>query len=111
LPADPALYERVLAAAGYFEAITFSQEDAARTGFYRDNARRAQLLEQSGDLGAYLASLDMQITFAPFDEIGRQRIVQLISKSNQFNLTTRRYGAVGWKPWRRIRPSSRFRCG
>lgn len=94
LPADPALYERVLAAAGYFEAITFSQEDAARTGFYRDNARRAQLLEQSGDLGAYLASLNMQLNFAPFGEIGRERIVQLISKSNQFNLTTRRYGAV-----------------
>lgn len=94
MPADPALYERVLAAAGYFESITFSQEDAARTGFYRDNARRAQLLEQSGDLDGYLVSLDMQITFASFDEIGRQRIVQLISKSNQFNLTTRRYGAV-----------------
>jgi FkbH-like protein len=91
---DPAQYEQILASAGYFEAITFSQEDAARTGFYRDNARRAELLEQSGDLDAYLASLDMEIHFSPFDAIGRSRIVQLINKSNQFNLTTRRYGAV-----------------
>jgi FkbH-like protein len=33
----------------------------------------------------------MQITLAPFDAVGRARIVQLISKSNQFNLTTKRY--------------------
>ena len=39
----------------------------------------------------YLASLDMTITFQPFDATGRARIVQLINKSNQYNLTTRRY--------------------
>jgi FkbH-like protein len=33
----------------------------------------------------------MEITFQPFDEVGRARIAQLIAKSNQFNLTTRRY--------------------
>jgi hypothetical protein len=38
-----------------------------------------------------LASFDMEITFAPFDETSRKRITQLINKSNQFNLTTRRY--------------------
>jgi FkbH-like protein len=38
-----------------------------------------------------LASLDMEIVFAPFDAVGRARITQLINKSNQFNLTTRRY--------------------
>ena len=40
---------------------------------------------------SYLASLQMVITFQPFDETGRARIAQLINKSNQFNLTTRRY--------------------
>jgi len=40
---------------------------------------------------AYLASLDMTITFQPFDATGRARVVQLINKSNQYNLTTRRY--------------------
>ena len=38
-----------------------------------------------------LASLAMTITFQPFDGKGRARIVQLINKSNQYNLTTRRY--------------------
>ena len=91
LPADPALYARTLAAAGYFEAVLFSKEDAKRADYYQDNARRVALQRQAGDLEAYLASLDMEITFQPFDETGRARITQLINKSNQYNLTTRRY--------------------
>lgn len=91
LPEDPAQYARTLAAAGYFEAVTFSDEDRKRAGFYQDNARRLSLQKQAGDLDSYLASLQMEITFQPFDATGRARIAQLISKSNQFNLTTRRY--------------------
>jgi FkbH-like protein len=91
LPEEPAWYARTLAAAGYFEAVTFANEDLQRAGFYLDNARRASLQKQAGDVDAYLASLDMTITFQPFDATGRARIVQLINKSNQYNLTTRRY--------------------
>jgi FkbH-like protein len=91
LPADPALYARTLAAAGYFEAIVLSREDVGRAHFYQDNASRVELQRQSGDLDAYLRSLNMKITFQPFDEAGRARITQLINKSNQYNLTTRRY--------------------
>jgi FkbH-like protein len=91
LPQDPALYPRTLLAAGYFEAITFSDEDSKRATFYQDNAKRAQILNQSSDMDAYLISLDMEISFAAFDISGRARIAQLISKSNQFNLTTKRY--------------------
>jgi FkbH-like protein len=91
LPEDPALYTRTLLAAGYFEAIAFSPEDQKRADFYQDNARRVALQRATGDLNAYLESLNMSITFQPFDELGRARIAQLISKSNQFNLTTRRY--------------------
>ncbi len=91
LPDDPAYYARTLLAAGYFEALVFSPEDQKRADFYQDNARRVTLQRSSGDLDAYLRSLDMTITFRPFDEIGRARIAQLINKSNQFNLTTQRY--------------------
>ena len=66
-------------------------EDLKRAGFYQDNAKRASLQKQVGGVDAYLASLDMTITFQPFDATGRARIVQLINKSNQYNLTTRRY--------------------
>jgi FkbH-like protein len=91
LPEEPAYYARTLAAAGYFEAVAFATEDLKRAGFYQDNAKRANLQKQVGGVDAYLASLDMTITFQPFDATGRARIVQLINKSNQFNLTTRRY--------------------
>jgi FkbH-like protein len=91
LPEDPAWYARTLAAGGYFEAVTFASEDLKRAGYYQDNARRANLQKQAGGVDAYLASLEMTITFQPFDGTGRARIVQLINKSNQYNLTTRRY--------------------
>jgi FkbH-like protein len=85
LPDNPALYARTLLAAGYFEAVAFSAEDRQRAEFYQDNARRVALQKQAGNIDDYLASLDMVMT------TGRSRIAQLISKSNQFNLTTRRY--------------------
>jgi FkbH-like protein len=97
LPDDPALFARTLLAAGYFEAIAFSEEDQKRASFYQDNIKRVQILNQSSDMGAYLKSLEMEMTSTPFDAAGRARIVQLINKSNQFNLTTRRYSEVDVK--------------
>lgn len=91
LPEEPAFYARTLAAAGYFEAAAFASEDLKRASYYQDNARRVDLQKQVGGVDAYLASLDMSIIFMPFDATGRVRIVQLINKSNQYNLTTRRY--------------------
>jgi len=91
LPEDPAWYARTLSAAGYFESVAFSSEDRARAGMYEANAARSALKVQAGDLDTYLATLMMEIWFAPFDRVGRNRISQLINKSNQFNLTTRRY--------------------
>lgn len=91
VPEDAAHYARTLSAAGYFEAISFSSEDLKRADFYQDNAKRASLMRGVDGVDGYLASLNMTITFQPFDAIGRSRIVQLINKSNQFNLTTRRY--------------------
>jgi FkbH-like protein len=91
LPEDPSAFASTLAAGGYFEAVTMAAEDLKRAGFYQDNAKRASLQKQAGGVDAYLASLAMTITFQPFDGKGRARIVQLINKSNQYNLTTRRY--------------------
>jgi len=91
MPSDPAFYVQALSAAGYFEAISFSSEDSSRASYYEGNARRASLKKQVGDLESYLASLDMEIWFQPFDAENRERITQLINKSNQYNLTTRRY--------------------
>jgi FkbH-like protein len=91
LPEDPSDWPQVFQAAGYFEQAGFSKEDQLRAGFYKANALRAAQLERIGDHDDYLRSLGMTLSIAPFDSAGRKRVAQLISKSNQFNLTTRRY--------------------
>ena len=91
LPEDPSEWVSVIQAAGYFEQVGFSKEDQIRTGFYKANARRAAQLERIGNHDDFLRSLEMKLALAPFDAAGRKRIAQLISKSNQFNVTTRRY--------------------
>jgi len=91
LPDDPALYARTMLAAGYFEAVTFSAEDQRRADIYQENALHIALKESATGIDDYLRSLGMTIHFRPFDPLGRSRIAQLINKSNQFNLTTRRY--------------------
>jgi FkbH-like protein len=91
LPASPEYYPAMLLAAGYFEAVQFTIEDRMRAAQYQDNAARSAALGAASDMGAYLASLDMVAHVARFDEAGRARIAQLVNKTNQFNLTTRRY--------------------
>jgi FkbH-like protein len=91
LPDDAALYVRTLMAAGYFESVRFVAEDVHRAEFYQNNKQRITHQEQVGNLDDYLDSLNMIITFQPFDAVGRTRIAQLVNKSRQFNLTTPRY--------------------
>jgi FkbH-like protein len=91
LPDDPALYGACLADAGYFEGLAVTDEDRERTHYYQTNARRGQLRERATDLTSYLGQLQMTLQWCRFDNVGLRRIVQLINKTNQFNLTTRRY--------------------
>lgn len=94
LPKDPAWFPWFLQSAGYFEAVGFSDEDMKRAMSYAANARRADVELCARDLGEYLGSLGMSLTVSEFDSPGRSRISQLINKTNQFNLTTRRYTEV-----------------
>ena len=91
LPADPAMFARFLSAAGYFEAVSFSDDDRIRAQSYAAEAQRAEVRATTRSLEDYLRSLDMVIGIKPFDARNRPRIAQLINKTNQFNLTTRRY--------------------
>ena len=88
---DPSRYVELLSAAGYFEAISFGEEDRQRAAMYQANAARAGELQKIGNMDEYLRSLEMVCSIRPFDAMGRARTAQLINKSNQFNLTTRRY--------------------
>jgi FkbH-like protein len=88
---DPVSYARTLADAGYFEGLAVTQEDRERGGQYQGNRLREALRSSATDLPAYLRGLEMQMVWRRFDQVGLSRTVQLINKTNQFNLTTRRY--------------------
>ena len=75
-----------------FEAWSLSEEDRQRHGQYRANAEREELATSAGTLDEFLAGLDMEAEAGPFDETVLARVVQLLGKTNQFNLTTRRHG-------------------
>jgi FkbH-like protein len=88
---DPTSYPQVIADAGYFEALAITDEDRERTRQYQGNRARDALKASTTDLPSYLRGLEMELIWRSFDRIGLQRTVQLINKTNQFNLTTRRY--------------------
>ena len=90
----PEEYIAVLDRSGYFEVTTLSADDAKRSAMYRQNLERSQLEQSFGDYNDYLKSLDMHCQIGRFDAPHAERITQLINKTNQFNLTTRRYTAA-----------------
>jgi FkbH-like protein len=94
LPEDPADYVATVAAAGYFEATGVTEDDRKRSEQYQANAARQAAKSNATDLPAYLRSLEMKLIWRNFDRVGLTRIVQLINKTNQFNLTTRRRTAT-----------------
>ena len=91
LPEDPTNYAAMVAAAGYFEGVGITDEDRARARLYQADTLRRQLAATTTDLAGYLASLDMQLIWGRFDAVSIKRVTQLANKTNQFNLTTRRY--------------------
>jgi len=90
LPDEPSNFVTTLAAAGYFEALRLTDDDRARASQYQANADRERLKDSATDMDTYLQSLRMTLTAGPFDSMNLQRIVQLINKTNQFNLMTER---------------------
>jgi FkbH-like protein len=91
LPEDPTSYIRTICELNIFETSSFSAADLERAEMYRVEGQREQLEGRYSTIDDYLQSLDMEITFERFDKFNLPRVVQLIQRSNQFNLTTRRY--------------------
>lgn len=76
---------------GYFECITLSKEDIYRNDYYKYNKQREDEKRKFIDYNDFLSSLDMFAEIDFFKSIYLDRIYQLINKTNQFNLTTKRY--------------------
>lgn len=76
---------------GYFEATYLSADDFKRNEMYVKNVERLKLQSNFSDYGEYLDSLEMKAVIKSFEPMYMERIAQLTNKSNQFNLTTKRY--------------------
>jgi FkbH-like protein len=88
---DPVTFVPTLDRGLYFEAWSLSQEDMERHESYRANVLRDELAKLAGSLEDFLADLQMEAEIGAFDNSVLARVVQLIGKTNQFNVTTRRY--------------------
>ena len=87
-------YITTLDRSGFFEVTTFSEDDLKRNEMYKKNALRNAEMAAYSDYGEYLRSLEMTGIIDDFIPVYIGRITQLTNKSNQFNLTTRRYTAA-----------------
>jgi FkbH-like protein len=75
----------------YFEALSLSGEDLARADQYRVEAQRISLRSSAASLGDFLQKLQLEAAVEEVTEKNLKRVTQLVNKTNQFNLTTRRY--------------------
>ncbi len=91
VPVEPAEYVRALQAGLWFEAAALTEADAARAEQYAVERKRRELQQSAGSMEDYLRSLDMRAEVRDIDEADLMRVVQLLGKTNQFNLTTRRH--------------------
>jgi FkbH-like protein len=100
----------------WFEVVAITDEDRQRSEFYRARREVASLEAGARDLSGFLRSLDMHARIAPIGPVSLERVTQLVNKTNQFNLTTRRMtGAeveriAGSNAWlhRTVRLADRF---
>lgn len=88
---EPENYSNLLLSCGYFDKLSFSEEDKSRGKFYVDEVKRQKEISNYVTLDDYLKSLKMELEIKDVDLNYLARIAQLTQRTNQFNLTTKRY--------------------
>jgi FkbH-like protein len=91
VPKSLAEYPTLLFREGCFDRLAWTGEDLKRTQLYRDEGARTQLKAAMQDTDEFLRSLEMSLDIRPVEASAVPRVAQLTQKTNQFNLTTRRY--------------------
>jgi FkbH-like protein len=94
VPEDVILYGKTLHDSNCFNFLTITEEDKNKTKMIQQNQHRAELSENSKDMDSFLTSLNMVVSVGVSDSMTIDRIAQLTNKTNQFNLTTRRYSTT-----------------
>lgn len=91
LPQDPMDFSTAVRESPAFERLSLSEEDRKRPRYYAEERLRKDLVGQTGSLQDFYRSLRMEVAIAPVGLESIPRVAQLTQKTNQFNLTTRRY--------------------
>ena len=94
VPSDPLKYSQVLADTHHFDRLSLSAEDRQRARLYRDQSERRALQASVHSLDSFLESLEMRAEIFPASAGTLARVFDLVQKTNQFNLTTRRHSAA-----------------
>ena len=90
-PKDPTSLQSTILEYGFFDSLSFSNEDKERTKMYQQESRRVEFKSTAGNIADYLKSLEMNLEIKKADDFSIPRISQLTQRTNQFNLTTKRY--------------------
>jgi len=91
VPREPSELPGLLSRLGLFDTVIYSEEDRKRSQFYRSQIQRTQLKRSSTSLDEFYRSLTMLLTVYDVGEAQTPRVAQLTQRTNQFNMTTRRY--------------------
>ena len=91
LPKDPSTYAQILRNLNDFNTLKITKDDTHRKIMYKQEQNRQKLESSTENLNEYLKKLDIKIKIKLDDKFSISRISQLILKTNQFNLTTKRY--------------------
>jgi FkbH-like protein len=100
-PVDTLLYASELQRLRCFDTPALSREDLERTRLYAEERQRDQLLTQVTSLDEWLKSLQMKVRVEPLGPVNLTRATQLLNKTNQLNLSTRRLNEVELTDWAR----------
>ncbi len=91
IPSSPFLYRQRLENLNDFNVLALTEEDKKRGEMYLARKKREDLRESISSLDDFLKSLNMKVIVKHVDDQGLPRIVRMVNKTNQFNLTSRRY--------------------
>jgi FkbH-like protein len=91
MPENPQLYRETIEGLRVFDVLSLTKEDMERGKMYVGKRKRIELQLSTESSEDYLRTLDLVVTIREATDFDLPRVVQLIGKTNQFNLTTRRY--------------------
>lgn len=98
-PEDKLLYASTLAALPCFDQVRLTDEDRRRTETYQSERKRRQAGENVGSMDEWMERLSLEVRVEPLGPANLPRATQLLNKTNQMNLRTRRMTEDEFRGW------------